>query len=61
MTMNVLLFVAQISGTPECVENAKEAILERCKQLEVERQNRLLRSYELKVILLQAIGRNFAP
>ncbi|KAK2586763.1 hypothetical protein KPH14_011792 [Odynerus spinipes] len=39
----------KISGTPSCVENAKQAILEKCKALEAERQDRALKSFELKL------------
>ncbi|XP_012272523.1 vigilin [Orussus abietinus] len=39
----------KISGTPSCVESAKEAILERCKVLEAERKDQALKSYELKI------------
>lgn len=40
----------QISGTLPCIENAKQAILEKCKILEAERQDRALKSFGLKVI-----------
>nr|CAD7196081.1 unnamed protein product [Timema douglasi] len=43
------LDVIKISGTPECVERAKEAVEERCKELELERQDRLLKSHELEL------------
>lgn len=39
----------KISGTPLCIENAKQAILEKCKTLEAERQDRALKSFELKI------------
>ncbi|KAI4494366.1 hypothetical protein M0802_009049 [Mischocyttarus mexicanus] len=39
----------KISGTPPCVENAKQAILEKCKSLEADRQDRALKSFELKI------------
>ncbi|XP_017756079.1 PREDICTED: vigilin isoform X1 [Eufriesea mexicana] len=39
----------KISGTPSCVENAKQAILDKCKALEAERQDRALKSFELKI------------
>lgn len=39
----------KISGTPSCVENAKQAILEKCKSLEADRQDRALKSFELKI------------
>ncbi|XP_043578078.1 vigilin [Bombus pyrosoma] len=39
----------KISGTPPCVENAKQAILDKCKALEAERQDRALKSFELKI------------
>ncbi|XP_076653827.1 satellite-binding protein 1 Dp1 isoform X2 [Halictus rubicundus] len=39
----------KISGTPSCVENAKQAILDKCKALEAERQDRALKSFELKL------------
>lgn len=39
----------KISGAPSCVENAKQAILEKCKALEAERQDRALKSFELKI------------
>jgi hypothetical protein len=39
----------QISGTPACVERAKAAVEERCRELEAERQDRILKSFELKV------------
>jgi hypothetical protein len=38
----------QISGTPACVERAKVAVEERCKELEAEKQDRILKSFELK-------------
>lgn len=41
--------IDQISGTPSCVENAKQAILDKCKSLEADRQERALKSFELKV------------
>jgi hypothetical protein len=43
-----ILVMFQISGTPACVEEAKEAVEERCKELEAERQDRILKSFELK-------------
>ncbi|PNF18399.1 Vigilin [Cryptotermes secundus] len=43
------LDIIKISGTPACVERAKEAIEERCKELEAERQDRILKSFELKI------------
>jgi predicted PilT family ATPase len=43
------LDIIKISGTPACVAKAKEAVEERCKQLEEDRADRQLRSYELKV------------
>lgn len=48
----------QISGTPACVERAKEAVEERCKELEAERQDRILKSFELKA---RNIFTNFIP
>jgi hypothetical protein len=42
----------QISGTPACVERAKEAVEERCKELEAERQDRILKSFELKARMI---------
>jgi polyribonucleotide nucleotidyltransferase len=45
------LDIIKISGTPACVAKAKEAVEERCKQLEEDRADRQLRSYELKVII----------
>lgn len=39
----------KISGTPSCVESAKEAVLEKCKILEAKRQERALKSFELKI------------
>ncbi|XP_066586209.1 vigilin [Prorops nasuta] len=39
----------KICGTPACVEAAKEAILEKCKTIEAEREERALKSFELKV------------
>jgi hypothetical protein len=46
------LIVKQISGTPACVDRAKEAVEDKCKQLDKDRQDRALRSHELKVIVL---------
>lgn len=43
------LDIIKISGTPACVEQAKEAVEERCKELEAERQDRILKSFELKI------------
>lgn len=43
-----VLLPLQISGTPACVEQAKAAVEERCKELEAERQDRILKSFELK-------------
>ncbi|XP_059485488.1 vigilin [Neocloeon triangulifer] len=43
------LDVIKISGTPACVAKAKEAVEERCKQLEEDRHDRQLRSFELKL------------
>lgn len=43
-----ILVPLQISGTPACVEQAKAAVEERCKELEAERQDRILKSFELK-------------
>lgn len=43
----VLFF--QISGTPANVENAKTAVEERCQELEREKQDRILKSFALKV------------
>ncbi|XP_070160748.1 vigilin [Polyergus mexicanus] len=39
----------KISGTPSCVQNAKEAILEKCETLKAERKDRALKSFELKL------------
>lgn len=39
----------KISGTPSCVQNAKKAILEKCEALKAERQDRALKSFELKL------------
>ncbi|XP_072749862.1 vigilin [Anoplolepis gracilipes] len=39
----------KISGTPSCVQNAKEAILEKCETLKAEREDRALKSFELKL------------
>lgn len=39
----------KIKGSPANVERAKEAIQERVKDLEVAKQDRLLKSYELKI------------
>ncbi|KYM96071.1 PREDICTED: vigilin [Cyphomyrmex costatus] len=39
----------KISGTPSCVQNAKEAILEKCEALKAEREDRALKSFELKL------------
>jgi hypothetical protein len=48
--VNCDIFVLlQISGTPACVERARVAVEERCKELEAERQDRILKSFELKV------------
>lgn len=44
----VILVPFQISGTPACVERAKAAVEERCKELEAEKQDRLLKSFERK-------------
>lgn len=41
--------ISQISGTPSCVLSAKEAILEKCETLKAEREDRALKSFELKV------------
>lgn len=41
--------VIQITGTPANCERAKEAILERVKELEEDRKDRELRSYALKI------------
>jgi len=43
------LDIIKISGTPACVEQAKAAVQERCKELEAERQDRILKSFELKI------------
>ena len=40
-----------IHGAPKCVEEAKLAVEDRVEQLELERQDRLLKSFELKVRL----------
>jgi hypothetical protein len=45
----------QISGTPACVERAKLAVEERCKELEAEKQDRILKSFELKARKIYAI------
>ncbi|KAL6434782.1 hypothetical protein ACFW04_005170 [Cataglyphis niger] len=39
----------KISGTPSCVQSAKEAILEKCETLKAEREDRALKSFELKL------------
>lgn len=39
----------KIIGRRSCVEEAKEAVLERCRDLEAQKQERELKSYELKV------------
>ncbi|KAL0134248.1 hypothetical protein PUN28_001207 [Cardiocondyla obscurior] len=39
----------KISGTPSCVQSAKEAILEKCEALKAEREDRALKSFELKL------------
>lgn len=39
----------KISGTPSCVLRAKEAILEKCEMLKAEREDRALKSFELKL------------
>ncbi|GAB1863176.1 Vigilin [Camponotus japonicus] len=39
----------KISGTPSCVLRAKEAILEKCETLKAEREDRALKSFELKL------------
>ncbi|XP_063232691.1 vigilin [Bacillus rossius redtenbacheri] len=43
------LDIIKISGTPACVQRAKEAVEERCKELEADRQDRALRSFELEI------------
>jgi hypothetical protein len=53
-----ILMLFQISGTPACVERAKIAIEERCKELEAEREDRILKSFELKA---RKIFTNFMP
>lgn len=53
-----ILVLFQISGTPACVERAKVAVEERCKELEAERQDRILKSFELKA---RKIFTNFIP
>lgn len=45
--MNVPYF--QISGTVEAVESAKVAVLERLKEIDADREDRLLKSYEIEV------------
>jgi len=47
------LDIIKISGTPACVSKAKEAVEDRCKQLEEDRADRQLRSFELKVKLMK--------
>jgi hypothetical protein len=44
-----IIVMFQISGSPACVERAKLAVEERCKELEAEKQDRILKSFELKV------------
>lgn len=39
----------KISGTPSCVQSAKEAILEKCETLKADREDRALKSFELKL------------
>ncbi|XP_012215357.1 vigilin [Linepithema humile] len=39
----------KISGTPSCVQSAKKAILEKCEALKAEREDRALKSFELKL------------
>lgn len=41
--------VIKITGTPVNVERAKEAVLERVKEIEVERKDRELKSYALQI------------
>lgn len=41
--------VIKITGTPANVERAKEAVLERVKEIEAERKERELKSYSLKI------------
>jgi hypothetical protein len=53
-----ILVMFQISGTPACVERAKLAVEERCKELEAERKDRILKSFELKA---RNIFTNFIP
>lgn len=43
-----ILVLFQISGTPACVEQAKIGVEERCRELEAEKQDRILKSFELK-------------
>ncbi|PSN46530.1 Vigilin [Blattella germanica] len=43
------LDIIKISGAPADVEQARIAVEERCKEIEIERQDRLLKSYELTV------------
>lgn len=39
----------QISGTVEAVESAKVAVQERLKEIDADREDRLLKSYEIEV------------
>lgn len=39
----------QISGSVEAVESAKVAVLERLKEIDADREDRLLKSYEIEV------------
>jgi len=43
------LDIIKISGTPACVEQATAAVEEQCKELEAERQDRILKSFGLKI------------
>lgn len=43
------LDIIKITGTPANVERAKTAVQERCKDLEAAKQDRILKSYELKL------------
>jgi hypothetical protein len=44
-----IFMVLQISGTPACVEEAKLAVEDRCRELEADREDRKLKSFKLEV------------
>ncbi|XP_066997687.1 vigilin [Anabrus simplex] len=51
------LDIIKISGTPSCVEDAKQAIEEKCRELESEREDRVRKSFEVKV----SVDPNYHP